>query len=63
VPYGRGDEFELTVQCREQAGGLNGGLVDFAVVISLWVAPKLEIDVYQEIREQLEARVGVSVRT
>lgn len=63
VPYGRGDEFELTVQCREQAGGLNGELVNFAVAISLWVAPELEVDVYEEVREQLEARVGVGVRT
>ena len=63
MPFGRGDEFELTVQCREQAGGLNGEAVDFAVAVSLWVAPELEVDVYQEVREQLEARVGVGVRT
>lgn len=63
VPYGRGDEFELTVQCREQAGGLNGEPVNFAVAISLWVAPELEVAVYQEVREQLAARVGVGVRT
>lgn len=63
VPYGRGDDLELTVQCREQAGGLNGELIDFAVAISLWVAPELEVDVYQEVREQLEVPVGVGIRT
>jgi hypothetical protein len=63
VPYGRGDEIELTVQCREQAGGLNGEPVNFAVAISLWVAAELEVAVYQEVREQLAARVDVGVRT
>jgi hypothetical protein len=63
IPYGRGDDVELTVQCREQAGGLNGEPVNFAVAISLWVAPELHVDVYQEVREQLQARVGVGVQT
>lgn len=62
IPYGRGDDLELTVQCREQAGGLNGEPVNFAVAISLWVAPELQIDVYQEVSEQIRARVGVGVR-
>lgn len=62
IPYGRGDDVELTVQCREQAGGLNGEPVNFAVAVSLWVAPELNVDVYQEVREQLQARVGVGVQ-
>jgi hypothetical protein len=60
VQFGEGDDVRLTVQCREQAGGLHGGVIDFAVAVSLWVAPELEIDVYAQVRDRVAARVPVA---
>lgn len=59
VPYGQGQTLRLTVRCAEQAGGLGGDRVQFAVALSLWVAPELGVDVYTQVRDQLRARVGV----
>lgn len=53
VAGGVGSTIDLTVQCREQAGGLDGERVDFAVVISLWVAPELGVDVYAQVAQQV----------
>lgn len=60
VPFGQGQHLQLTVQCAEQAGGLAGGQVDFAVAVTLWVAPELEVDVYQQVRTQLITRIPVT---
>lgn len=62
VAGGVGSTVDLTVQCREQAGGLNGERVDFAVVLSLWVAPELGIDVYAQVAQQVVAPVLVPTR-
>lgn len=59
VAGGVGSTIDLTVQCREQAGGLNGERVDFAVVLSLWVAPELGVDVYTQVAQQVVAPVLV----
>ncbi len=60
VPFGQGSSLQLTVRCAEQAGGLSGERVQFAVALSLWVAPELDVDVYVQVRDQLQARVGVT---
>jgi hypothetical protein len=60
VSAGPGDTLDLTVQCREQAGGLKGERVNFAVAMSLWIAPELGIDVYTQVEQQLAARVSVA---
>ncbi len=60
IASGMGDTIDLTVHCKEQAGGLNGQRVDFAVVLSLWVAPTLNVDVYTQVQQQVSARVGVT---
>ncbi|MFJ2300644.1 S8 family peptidase [Oerskovia paurometabola] len=59
VGVGQGSDLELTVKCKGQAGGLQGRRVDFGVVLSLWVAPELNVDVYAQVRQQVAARVTV----
>jgi hypothetical protein len=60
IGFGVGSTLDLTVHCKEQAGGLKGDRVDFAVVLSLWVAPTLNVDVYTQVQQQLAARVAVT---
>lgn len=62
VAGGVGSTVDLTVQCREQAGGLHDDRVDFAVVLSLWVAPNLGVDVYAQVAQQVVAPVLVPTR-
>lgn len=62
VAGGVGSSVDMTVQCREQAGGLNGERVDFAVVLSLWVAPELGVEVYTQVAQQVTAPVLVPAR-
>lgn len=59
VGVGQGTDLELTVTCKPQAGGLQGGRVDFGVVLSLWIAPELNVDVYAQVRQQVAARVAI----
>jgi len=65
VGVGQGSDLELTVKCRGQAGGLQSERVDFAVVLSLWVAPELNVDVHTQVQQQVTARLAVqtTVRT
>lgn len=56
---GQGSNMAIRVKCYEQAGGLLGERIDFAVAVSLWVAPALNVDVYTQVRTQVEARVGI----
>jgi hypothetical protein len=56
---GQGSNMAIRVKCYEQAGGLLGDQVDYAVAVSLWVAPTLNVDVYNQVRTQVEARVAV----
>ncbi|MFO6453034.1 MULTISPECIES: S8 family peptidase [unclassified Aeromicrobium] len=60
VGVGQGTDLELTVNCKGQAGGLRGERVDFGVVLSLWVAPELNVDVYAQVQQQVAARVAVA---
>lgn len=62
VAGGHGDTLDLRVQCREQAGGLHGERIDFAVVLSLWVAPTLGVDVYTQVAQQVSAPVRITAR-
>ena len=59
IGVGSGSNINLTVHCKEQAGGLQGERVDFAVTLSLWVAPELGVDVYTQVEQQIAARVTV----
>lgn len=56
---GQGSNMAVRVKCYEQAGGLLGERIDFAVAVSLWVAPALNVDVYTQVRTQVQARVTV----
>jgi hypothetical protein len=62
VPAGVGDDMVLTVRCKEQAGGLHGEHVDYAVVMTLEVAPELHVDVYNQVRQQVTNRIPISPR-
>lgn len=62
VPIGPTDDLALTVQCFEQAGGLDGQDVPYAVAISLEVAPELGVDVYQEVATRVRPPVAVATR-
>jgi hypothetical protein len=62
VPIGVDDEIQLTVQCMEQAGGLNGASVPYAVALSLEVAEALNVDVYADIAARIQPPVRVAAR-
>lgn len=57
---GRDSEMSLRVKCFEQAGGLGGERIDYAVVLSLWVAPTIGVDVYSQVRDQIGTRVPIT---
>ena len=59
VPHGRGDSITLSVGCSEQAGGLNGESVEFAVAVTLWTAPELAVDVYTQVAAQVRPVVPI----
>lgn len=56
---GQGSNMKVRVKCYEQAGGLHGERVDFAVALSLWVAPTLNVDVYSQVRAQVRSRIRI----
>jgi hypothetical protein len=56
---GRGSDVALKVKCLEQAGGLDGERIPYAVALSLWVAPTLNVDVYAQVRQQIKPQVIV----
>jgi hypothetical protein len=56
---GQGSDMNIRVKCYEQAGGLSGSRVDYAVAVSLWVAPSIGVDVYSQVRDQITERVAV----
>ncbi|MDH3043865.1 S8 family peptidase [Gordonia alkanivorans] len=60
IGVGVGNTIDLTVHCKEQAGGLSGNRVDFAVALSLWVAPELGVDVYNQVQQQVAAPVVIA---
>jgi len=59
VPHGHGDTLTLKVKCLEQAGRLEGDRIDYAVALSIWIAPTVGIDIYSQVRDQIRARVPV----
>ena len=62
VPISDSDDLRLTVACLEQAGGLNGTSIPYAVAISLEVAPELGVEVYEEVAARLRQQVRVAPR-
>jgi hypothetical protein len=62
VPISPNDEIRLTIQCFEQAGGLNGASVPYAAAISLEVAEALGVEVYAEVAAQIRPPVRVTAR-
>ena len=62
VPISLEDDVQVTVQCTEQAGGLNGQSVPYAVVVSFEVAEALGVDVYSEVASRIQPPVRVAAR-
>ena len=56
---GQGSNVTIRVKCFEQAGGLSGDSIDYAAVVSIWVAPAIDVNVYTQVRNQVRARVAV----
>lgn len=56
---GQGANMRVRVKCYEQAGGMLGERIDFAVALSLWVAPAINVEVYSQVRDQVRARVPI----
>ncbi len=38
---------------------MHSKIVDYAVALSLWVAPTINVDVYAQVRDQIRARVPI----
>lgn len=60
VAGGAGDSFTLTVKCNQQAGGLGRERVTFAAVVSLWVDPAVDVDVYTQVSQQVRSAVAIT---
>ncbi|BFV59678.1 hypothetical protein KCMC57_up47820 [Kitasatospora sp. CMC57] len=56
---GQGSSMTVRVKCLEQAGDLEGDSVDYAVALSMWVGPTVQVDVYSQVRDQIRSRVSV----
>jgi hypothetical protein len=56
---GQGSAITIRVKCYEQAGGLRGESIDYAVVASIWVAPAIGVDVYSQVRSQIRPPVAI----
>ncbi|MBR22003.1 MAG: hypothetical protein CMF57_06155 [Leifsonia sp.] len=55
---GQGSALSLTVKCYGQGGLQDERIeVDYAVALSLWVAPTVGVDVYTQVRDQVRVRV------
>lgn len=54
---GQGSALSLAVKHFDQAGRQDSEPIDYAVVLSLWVAPSIGVDVYSQVREQVRVRV------
>lgn len=59
---GQGSNMMVRVKCYEQAGGLGGERIDFAVALSLWVAPTVNVDVYSQVKAQIATQVPIRPR-
>ncbi|WP_372698953.1 S8 family peptidase [Arthrobacter sp. JSM 101049] len=59
---GHGSNISLRVKCVEQAGGLDGERIPYAVALSLWVSPTINVDVYAEVRDQIQPSIAVRPR-
>jgi len=56
---GQGSSLTIRVKCFEQAGGLHGEIIDYAAVASIWVAPSVGVDVYNQVLNQVQTPVPI----
>jgi hypothetical protein len=55
----QGSAITIRIKCYEQAGGLQGELIDYAAVASIWVAPAIGVDVYAQVRNQVRPPIAI----
>jgi hypothetical protein len=56
---GQGSALTIRVKCFEQAGGLHGEMIDYAAVASIWVAPSVGVNVYNQVLNQVQTPVPI----
>ncbi len=54
---GQGSDLSLTVKCFDQAGYQDDDPIEYAVALSLWVAPSIGVDVYTQVRDQIQVQI------
>jgi hypothetical protein len=53
-----GDTLDITVSCKEDAGGLDGD-VQYAIAVTLEVAEPLEVSNFDQVRERIRPRIEI----
>jgi hypothetical protein len=53
-----GDTLDITVSCKEDAGGLDGD-VQYAIAVTLEVAEPLEVSIFDQVRERIRPRIEI----
>jgi hypothetical protein len=53
-----GDTLDLTVSCKEDAGGL-GGSVPYALAVTLEVAEALDVSIFEQVRDRIRPRIEI----
>lgn len=62
VAFRTGDAMEINVDCRVDAGSLEGGSVRYALVASVEVSQNIAVDLHAEVRDQLRTTVRARAR-
>lgn len=53
-----GDTLDITISCKEDAGGLDGA-VPYAIAVTLEIAEPLEVSIFEQVRGQVRHRVDI----
>ncbi len=59
-PFSNEEGISIQVNCRENAGGLNGKCVPYALATTLEVAPGINLPVYEEIRNRIRPVIKIT---
>lgn len=58
IAYADGDTLDITVNCKEDASGLNNA-VPYAIAVMLEVAEPLEVSIFEQVRERIRPRIEI----
>lgn len=56
-----GETLDITVSCKEDAGGIDGA-VPYAIAVTLEVAEPLEVSIFEQVRERIRPRVEIETK-